>query len=155
MAGSPAAQQSIDQIVAVKGPRTIENTLAPYDEATRQLNAAAYFADLVQKVNPDAAFRDSATAMFVKVSGVATSLSLNRDVYQALSALDVSKSDPATRYYVQRQLLEFRLAGVDKDDATREKLKKLQDQLTEDQSRFDRNISDDQKSVDGRQCVRT
>lgn len=142
-----AAQQAIDQIVAVKGPRTIENTLVPYDEATRQLNAAAYFADLVQKVNPDAAFRDRATAMTVKVSGVATSLSLNRDVYQALSALDVSKSDPATRYYVQRQLLEFRLAGVDKDDATRAKLKKLQDQLTEDQSMFDRNISDDQKTV--------
>ena len=142
-----AAQQAIDQIVAVKGPRTIENTLAPFDEATRQLNGAAYFADLVQKVNPDAAFRDRATAMFVKVSGVATSLSLNRDVYQALSALDVSKSDPATRYYVQRQLLEFRLAGVDKDDATRAKLKKLQDKLTEDQSMFDRNISDDQKSV--------
>ena len=143
-----AAQQAIDQIVAVKGPRTIENTLAPYDEATRQLNGAAYFADLVQKVNPDAAFRDRGTAMYVKVSGVATSLSLNRDVYQALSALDVSKSDPATRYYVQRQLLEFRLAGVDKDDATRAKLKKLQDQLTEDQAMFDRNISDDQKTVE-------
>ncbi|MFZ0313082.1 MAG: M3 family metallopeptidase [Candidatus Korobacteraceae bacterium] len=142
-----AAQQSIDQIVAVKGPRTLENTLVPYDEATRQLNAAGYFADLVQKVNPDAAFRDRATAMFVKVSGVATSVSLNRDVYQALSALDVSKSDAATRYYVQRQLLEFRLAGVDKDDATRAKLKKLQDQLTEDQSMFDRNISDDPKTV--------
>ena len=142
-----AAQKLIDQIVAVKGPRTIESTLVPYDEAVRQLNAAAYFADLVQKVNPDAAFRDRGTAMSVKVSGVATSLSLNRDVYQALSALDVSKSDPATRYYVQRQLLEFRLAGVDKDDATRAKLKKLQDQLTEDQAMFDRNISDDQRSV--------
>jgi len=142
-----AGQQSIDQVVAVKGPRTIENTLVPYDEAIRQLNAAAYFADLVQKVNPDAAFRDRGTAMSVKVSGVATALSLNRDVYQALSALDVSKSDPATRYYVQRQLLEFRLSGVDKDDATRAKLKKLQDKLTEDQAMFERNISDDQKSV--------
>jgi hypothetical protein len=26
-----AGQKSIDQIVAVKGPRTIENTLVPYD----------------------------------------------------------------------------------------------------------------------------
>jgi thimet oligopeptidase len=48
---------------------------------------------------------------------------------------------------VQRQLLEFRLSGVDKDDATRAKLKKLQDKLTEDQAMFERNISDDQKSV--------
>jgi thimet oligopeptidase len=143
-----AAQQAIDQIVAVKGPRTIEDTLIPYDEATQQLNAAAYFSDVMQKVHSDTAFRDRATAMNAKVSGVATSLSLNRDVYRALSSLDVSKSDAATRYYVQRQLLEFRLAGVDKDDATRAKLKKLQTQLTEDQSMFERNIADDPKIVE-------
>jgi thimet oligopeptidase len=44
------AQRVIDQIVAVKGARTIENTLAPYDEATRQLNAANYFSTLMQQV---------------------------------------------------------------------------------------------------------
>ena len=143
-----AAQRSVDQIVAVKGPRTIENTLSPYDEATRQLNAAIYLSTLVQQLHPDAAYRDHATAMTSKVSGAQTALSLNRDVYHALASLDVSKADPATRYYVQRQLLEFRLAGVDKDDATRAKLKQLQDQLTEDQSMFDRNISDDPKSVE-------
>jgi len=30
-----AAQKAVDQIVAVKGGWTIENTLAPFDEATR------------------------------------------------------------------------------------------------------------------------
>jgi len=45
---------------------------------------------------------------------------------------------------VQRQLLEFHWAGVDKDDATRAKLRQLRDHLTELQSKFDRNISDDQ-----------
>jgi thimet oligopeptidase len=143
-----AAQRAIDQVVAVKGSRTIDNTLAPYDEAIRRLNAASYFSALMQQVHPDVAFRDHATAMTTKVSSAQTALSLNRDVYQALSSLDVSKADAATRYYVQRQLLEFRLAGVDKDDATREKLKKLNDRLTEDQSMFDRNISDDTRTVE-------
>jgi len=114
-----AAQRAIDQIVAAKGGRTIENTLVPFDEATRQLNATIEFSSFMQQVHPDATFRDRATAMTTKASAAATALSLNREVYQALSSLDVSKSDPATRYYVQRQLLEFRLAGVDKDDATR------------------------------------
>lgn len=143
-----AAQREIDQVAAVKGPRTIQNTLVPYDEAIRQLNAAAYLAGLMQQVHPDAAFRDHATSMTTKVSSAQTALSLNREVYQALSALDVSHADAATRYYVQRQLLEFRLAGVDKDDATRAQLKKLQDQLTEAQSMFDRNISDSTGSVE-------
>ena len=143
-----AAQRSIEQIVAVKGQRTIENTLAPYDEALRNLNTAQYLSSLVESVHPDAAFRDRGTDMVRKVSAASTALSLNRDVYQALAGLDASKADPATRYYLKRQLLEFRLAGVDKDDATRAQLKKLSDELTEEQSAFERNISDDQKKVE-------
>jgi thimet oligopeptidase len=143
-----AAQRAIGEIIAVKDARTIDNTLAPYDEAVRQLNTAVYFSVLMQQVHPDAAYRDAATAMTTKVSSAQSALSLNREVYAALSSLDVSKADAATRYYVQRQLLEFRLAGVDKDDATRKKLNQLNDRLTDDQSRFDRNISDDQKTVE-------
>src|SRR5580704_17366342 len=143
-----AAQRSIDEIVTVKGPRTIDNTLAPYDDAVRQLNTAIYFSTLMQQVHPDAAYRDTATVMTTKVSSAQSALSLNQDVYKALVSLDVSKADSATRYYVQRQLLEYRLAGVDKDDATRKKLNQLNDRLTDDQSKFDRNISDDQRTVD-------
>lgn len=143
-----AAQRSVDEIVAMKGARTIQNTLVPFDEATQQINAAVYFATLMQQVHPDATFRDHATEMVRKANSAGTALSLNREVYKALAGLDVSKADAATRYYVQRQLLEFRLAGVDKDDATRARLKKLNDDLTEEQSMFDRNISDGQKSVE-------
>ena len=143
-----AAQRSIDAIGAAKGARTIENTLVPYDEAVRQINAAAYFANLMQEVHPDATFRDHATQMTRKASAVQTALALNQNVYRALSSLDLSSTDPATTYYVKRQLLEFRLAGVDKDDATRAQLKKLNDQLTEQQSMFDRNIADGQKSIE-------
>lgn len=143
-----AAQRSIDTLVASKGQRTIENTLTPFDEAIRQINTAAYLASLLQQVHPDAAFRDHATAMLTKASAVQTALALNHDVYTALAALDLSHADAATRYYVQRQLLEFRLAGVDKDEATRTQLKKLNEKATEEQSMFDRNISDDQKIVE-------
>jgi thimet oligopeptidase len=143
-----AAQRSIDAITSAKGARTIENTLVPYDQAIRQIDAAAYFAGLMQEVHPDATFRDHATEMVRKASAVQTALALNHDVYEALAQLDVSKADPATRYYVKRQLLEFRLAGVDKDDATRARLKKLSDQLTEEQSMFERNISDGQKTIE-------
>ncbi len=143
-----AAQTAIDQITSVKGARTIDNTLAHYDETIRQINASLYLSALVQQVHPDATFRDHATEMVRKASAVQTALSLNRDVYHALASLDVSNADPATQYYVKRQLLEFRLAGVDKDDAARAQLKKLNDELTEEQSAFDRNISDDQKKVE-------
>lgn len=143
-----AAQTAIDTLLAVHGRRTVENTLTQYDGALRHLNSAAYLSGLVQQVHPETAFRDVATAMTTKVSGAQTALSLNRDVYHALLAIDLSQADAATAYYVKRQLLEFRLAGVDKDDATRTRLKKLQDELTDAQSHFDRNIADGEIGVD-------
>jgi thimet oligopeptidase len=143
-----AGQRSIDQLLAVKGARTIENTLAPLDEAFHQINSAAYFAGLMEQVHPDAGFRDHATTMVTKASAAQTTIALNHDVYNALAAIDISKADAATKYYVKRQLLEFRLAGVDKDDATRARLKKLNDQASEEQSMFDRNISDGKKTIE-------
>jgi thimet oligopeptidase len=143
-----AAQRSIDKIVAGKGQRTVANTLSLYDETLRQLNAALYFSTLMEAVHPDTAFRDHATAMTRKVSAAQSALSLNREVYQALAAIPIDHADPVTQYYVKRQLLEFRLSGVDKDDATRARLKKLNDELTEETSAFERNINDGQKSVE-------
>ncbi|HEY4970752.1 MAG TPA: M3 family metallopeptidase [Steroidobacteraceae bacterium] len=147
-----AAQRSIDKIVAAKGPRTIDNTLRNYDDAVWQINAALYFSSLMEAVHPDAAFRDRATAMTRKASAVQTALALNRSVYQALAAVPLAQAEPATQYYMRRQLLEFRLAGVDKDDATRARLKALNDELTEEQSAFDRNINDGEKSVEVREA---
>jgi thimet oligopeptidase len=141
-----AGQRAIETLLAVKGSRTIDNTLVPFDEAVHQNNSAGYFAGLMEQVHPDSTFRDHATAMLTKASAAQTAIALNHDVYNALAALDLSQADVATKYYVQRQLLEFRLAGVDKDDATRARLKKLNDQATEQQSMFDRNISDGKKT---------
>ena len=67
------AQSSIEKVTAVKGSRNIENTLAPFDDAVRQLNAASYLAGLMQQVHPDAPFRDKATDMvreFTELQGI-------------------------------------------------------------------------------------
>src|SRR5271165_754336 len=119
------AQKSLDDLLAVKGPRTVDNTLALYDDAVEQLDTAGNQSGLMQIVNPDAAIRDRAQALVQRVAAAGTALSLNTGVYQALSAMDVTAADPATQYYVKRTLLEFRLAGVDKDEATRAKIRAL------------------------------
>jgi thimet oligopeptidase len=143
-----ASQKSIDALVAVKGSRTVDNTLVPFDEAIREVNTAVYFSSLMQQVHPDSAFRDDATTMTTKAAAVQTEITLNHEVYNALAAIDLSHADAATQYYVKRQLLEFRLAGVDKDEATRTRLKKLNEEATNEQSLFDRNIADDKKIID-------
>ena len=118
-------QRLLDRMLAVHEPRTLENTLRPYDGAVRQLNSAGYLAGLMQAVHPDAAFRDRATAMVEKVGAVQTALSLNKDVYLVLKSLDISHADAATQHYLQRTWLAFHLAGVDKDESQRAELRKL------------------------------
>jgi len=141
------AQKSIDQILAVTGPRTIENTLAPYDNAVQYIDTAGMQSGVLQSVSPDSAIRDRAQVMIQKVSAVQTGLTLNQALYHALAALDVSKADPATQYYVQRTLLEFRLAGVDKDEATRARIKTLNDEITKYSTQFGRNLQESQLKV--------
>jgi thimet oligopeptidase len=141
------AQQLIEKLLAVHSPRTIENTLRPYDDAIRYLNSANYLASLVQSVHPDSAFRHRATAMVDKVSAAQTALSLKQSVYTALKSLEASSADSATKYYLHRQLLEFHLAGVDKSEAERARLRELNSRLTSQQSAFERNVSDGRNTI--------
>jgi thimet oligopeptidase len=80
--------------------------------------------------------------MSAKVSSASTDLSLNQKVYRALAAMPLPANDPPTRHYLERTLLEYRLAGVDKDDATRAKIRALQDKIAVLSLTFGRNIAD-------------
>jgi thimet oligopeptidase len=141
------ARELVDALLAVKPPRTIANTLRPFDDAALELDAVGSQASLIQSVHPDDKFRQAGERIFQKVSSVATGLSLNRAVYDAVKGLDVSGADAETAYYVQRTLRDFRLAGVDQDAATRARIQKLREELTEIGQAFDRNIREDLRTV--------
>jgi len=112
-------RRQIDQLLAVEGQRSLDNTLRPYDDAVATLSAAGSLASLLDSVHPDKAVRDKARELTQAVAEEATALSLNQEVYRALVAVDMTNADPATAHYVNQTLLNYRLAGVDKDDETR------------------------------------
>jgi thimet oligopeptidase len=141
------AQQVLEQMLAVKGKRTIENTLKPYDEVLIYLDAAGSQSGLIQEVHPDETLRNAAEKASQKVQAFYTDLSLNRAVYDALSSLDLKGADAETRFYVEKTLRDFRLSGVDKDEATRKKIKALRDELVLVGQEFARNIRDDKRTV--------
>jgi thimet oligopeptidase len=141
------ARAELDRLLAVKGPRTADNTLRPYDDVLLELDAVGSQAGLIQVVHPDNNMRQTAEEISQKISAFGTELSLNRGVYDALAALDVSAADPETKYYVQRTLRDFHLAGVDKDEATRKRIRGLRDELVLIGQDFDRNIRTDSRTV--------
>jgi thimet oligopeptidase len=107
-----------------------EQTWRAYDDAVAELSQVASECGLLDSVYPDKAVRDMAQTLAQKVSEVATALSLNQQIYRALAAADLQDTDEATRHYSERTLLQYRLAGVDRDDATRSRLKELQEKAT-------------------------
>lgn len=137
-----AEKADIDKLNAVTGPRTQENTLRPFDDAQNELEIAANNAFLMFSLADAAPMRDMGQKMEAVVSAAATDLSLNQQVYRALAAVPLPSNDPATRHYLEHTLLEYRLAGVDKDDATRAKIHALQDKITDLTLAFGRNIAD-------------
>ncbi len=141
-----SADADIAQLLAVKGPRTPENTLVPYDAAVGALTDAQSQAQMLYGVGASAELRNKAQQLTQSVAAALAALNLNQPVYKALVAIP-SPSDAATRHYLERALLEYRLAGVDKDDATRAKIKALQDRITEQGLAFERTVHDDRRTV--------
>jgi len=142
----------IEALLAVEGQKTLENTLRPYDDAVATLSATGSLASLLDSVYPDKAVRDKARELTQTVAEAATALSLNQEVYRALEAVDLSGTDPATAHYVSQTLLNYRLAGVDKDDATRARVRELSDKATELSLLFAKNVQENLNRVELREA---
>ena len=136
-----------DRIVAVKGPRTLANTLAPFDELMTHVMEVAFQGELAFNAHPVAAVRDAADKAYQAAKSLDTELSLDRGLFEAFAKLDVSKKDEATKFAVFKVLRNFRRAGVDRDEATRATIKALNDEITAIGTEFDKAIRDDVRSI--------
>ncbi len=142
-----AHQAALSRVLAAEGPRTVGNTLAPYDRAIAELGVAGSEAGLLHSVATDKSVRDQAEAMVQAVSEAAVQLSLNQQIYKALSSVDISNADAATQHYMERTLLQYRLAGVDRNEETRQRIRQLQERITELGLAFGRNVQENVNTV--------
>jgi len=130
------------------GARDAAATLTAFDAAFAALGEAASRASLARNVHPDPRLRDAAEAAEQEVDALSTELSLDRGLYDALAALDVSGEDPATRHLVTKSLRDFRRAGVDRDATTRARVRALREELVRIGQEFGRNIKDDVRRLE-------
>jgi len=126
----------------------LATTLRAFDAAFAALGEAASRASLARNVHPDPVLRDAAEAAEQEVDALSTELSLDRGLYDALAALDASREDGATRYLVAKSLRDFRRAGVDRDAATRMRVRALREELVRIGQEFGRNIKDDVRRLE-------
>ncbi len=142
-----AHEAALSALLAIEGPRTPENSLRLYDRAIAHLTLAGSQASVLNSVAADKAVRDQAQNEAQRVAMAGSALSLNREVYEALAAISLEGASPATRHYVERTLLGYRLAGVDKDQATRDRIQALYEKATMLALDFSRNIQEGGKTI--------
>ena len=123
-------------------------TLRAWDEATGAISDASARASLLRSVHPDAEMREAGERCEQEAEALATELALDPGLYAPLSRVDATGEDETTRWYLFRVLRDFRRAGVDKDPATRARVRALNDELVRIGQEFQRNIRDDVRSIE-------
>jgi len=141
------AKSQFAAIEADTSEATLESVYGAYDDMGRTLQKMQHVWHM-KSVHPDAAIRDTATACAEQYSDFASGIGLSRAFYNRVAAIDTVGLTDSERLMVTNQLRSFRQSGVDKDEATRDKVRALRKEITEIGNRFDQAIREDTRYVE-------
>ena len=128
-------------------PRSDSKIIALYDEVTDLMINMGARAGVAKEVHPDEKFREACEKCEQMLEAYNVELSLDRGLYDALSKVNAESLDPVGAFWMFKTLREFRRSGVDRDEATRTRVKALNEELVKIGQTFGRNIRDDVRSV--------
>jgi len=104
---------------------------------------------IFQLNHPDEGMRKAAMKCETEISAQATELSLDNQLYKVIAS--ISPEDPALdsddKYFLADVIIDFKRNGVDKDEATREAIKKLSAEIIALEQTFYSNIGSDKKII--------
>lgn len=129
------------------GPSTIDGDFKAFDTLSLVLGDGISEIYLISQTSPIKEVRAAAEACVPKLSDIGTAISLSRPIYDRLAGIPTDGLDTSTAFTLNKVLTNYRLAGVDKDDATRAKVTALQTEITEIGLKFAANIRDDKGDI--------
>ncbi len=139
--GLRASKRNLETFLALPEDTVPSEVLSAYNHITSPLNGWAQQASIFQQVHPDTAMRETGANLEQEVHAFHSQLSLNREVYDRLNGLTLPEDARfKQRRFLEHSLRDYRRSGVDKDDAGREQVRKLQETLLEIGQEFDKNI---------------
>ena len=128
---------------AFSGTPTVGDYYRSLDSLFASISTFAATASSLGKIHPDESVRAAGDACEQLLTRVVTDMSLSRPLYDMASRMDLADANEETKFSVQKLLLSFRLAGVDRSDEARERIRALNDEILELGQEFERNIRDD------------
>jgi thimet oligopeptidase len=134
-------------VIKADRPTDAADLLARWNDVSIAIGNVASVASLFSEVHPLEAVRSRGEAAMQEVQKLDTDLSLDRELYEVFAAVDGSELDPTARRLLDKTLLDFHRGGVDKDDATRSRVKELSERAILVGQEFSKNIRDDVRVV--------
>ncbi len=129
-------------------------TLRRWNDVTLALSDLSAIGSLYAQVHPAEEVRALADRVVLEASRVSTELSLDPELYAVFAALDPAglrdpegRSDLIARRLLERVLRDFRRSGVDRDEATRARLRELDSRQVDLGQQMSRTIRADVRSV--------
>ncbi|WP_254666412.1 M3 family metallopeptidase [Humibacillus sp. DSM 29435] len=141
-----ATRALVDQLKA-EAPRDALTVLHRWNEAQTALSNAGSVGALFSEVHPDQAVRERAEALVQDVQKLDTDLGLDPDLYAVFERLSGDGLDLDAQRVLERTLRDFRRSGVDRDEATRNRLRELNERAVQLSQEFSKNVRQDVRSI--------
>ena len=140
------ARRLVDELKA-QPPADALDVLRQWNDTQIAVSNAASIGSLFSEIHPDKAVRDRAEAVAQEVQKLDTDLGLDPDLYAVLAALGPEGLDADAARVLERTLRDFRRSGVDRDEATRNRLRALSERGLLLSQEFSKNIREGVRSI--------
>lgn len=141
-----AARALVDGLKANPPSEALE-VLRVWNDAQLALSNAASVGSLFSEVHPDKTVRDRAEEVMQEVQKFDTDLGLDPELYAVFADLSADGLDTDAARVLERTLRDFRRSGVDRDEATRDRIRELSEKSVLLSQDFSKNIREGVKSI--------
>ena len=145
------ARKRLATLEQLPPPYTRENLLVPLDRLYVAINNTTGIAYLLNYVHPQEEVQKAADDCVQAFTKLQTDIGLSTQLYRHLLDIDTDNADPLTQRFRERQLRDFKRAGVNLDPQSREEIRNLNESITALGQEFSKNIRSDAPtlSLDG------
>ena len=128
-------------------PATLERVYGAYDAMSFELQKIQHIW-YVKSVHTDTEVQAAAEECINEYIDFATTVELSQKFYQRVVSIETESLGESERLMIRKRLREFRKAGVDRDEATRDRVRALIAEITELGNQFDKNIRSDSRIIE-------
>ena len=142
------AAQIQEALESLPPPYTRETVLEPLNDLMLELANVGSESSLLAEVHPELGVREAAERAAQDAEKFGTNLAQSRPIYEALGGIDPTTLDPAALRALTLTRQDMKRSGVELDDATRERVRTLREELVLIEQEFARNYRDDVRSIE-------